>query len=96
MPNFRLGGREARERLAKRYPIGTRVELAYLCNDEPGMPSGLRGTVKGHDDQPALLMSWDNNRSLSLFPGEDSFRVLTPEEIMEEQTQSQDEGMTMQ
>ncbi|MDR3344446.1 MAG: DUF4314 domain-containing protein [Oscillospiraceae bacterium] len=94
MPNFKLGGREARERLAKRYPIGTRIELNSLCNYEPGMPTGLRGTVCGHDDQPSLLMAWDNNRSLSLLPGEDSFRALTPEEIMEEQ-QEQDEGMTM-
>jgi len=96
MPNFRLGGREARERLAQRYPIGTRVELDSLCNDEPGMPKGLRGTVVGHDDQPSLLLAWDNHRSLSLFPGEDSFRTLTPEEIAEEQTESQDERMTLQ
>jgi hypothetical protein len=60
------------------------------------MPEGLRGTVTGHDDQPALLMSWDNNRSLPLFPGEDSFRVLTPEEIAGEQAESQDGGMTLQ
>jgi hypothetical protein len=38
MPNFRFGREEARKRLALRYPVGTRVELAYLCNDEPGMP----------------------------------------------------------
>jgi hypothetical protein len=92
MPDFRFGGREAREHLTKRYPVGTRVELAYLCNDEPGMPTGLRGTVVSHDDQPSLLMSWDNTRSLSLFPSEDSFRTLTPEEIVEEQTE-QDQGM---
>jgi hypothetical protein len=84
MLNFRLGDprqadrREARKRLALRYPAGTRIELQSLCNDAPGMPTGLRGTVTGHDDQPALLMNWDNHRSLSLFPGEDSFRVLTP------------------
>ncbi|MDR1570182.1 MAG: DUF4314 domain-containing protein [Oscillospiraceae bacterium] len=61
MPNFRLGGREVRELLAKRYPVGTRIELESLCNRELGMPSVLRGTVCGHDDQPALLMSWDNH-----------------------------------
>jgi hypothetical protein len=60
-----------------------------LCNYEPGMPTGLRGTVMGHDDQPSLLMAWDNHRSLSLFPGEDSFRVLTHEEIAEEQAEAQ-------
>jgi hypothetical protein len=102
MPNFRSGdpsradGREARERIAKQYPAGTRVELQSLCNYEPGMPPGLRGTVMGVDDEPSLLMSWDNHKSLSLFPGEDSFRTLIPEEIAEEQSQSQDEGMELQ
>jgi hypothetical protein len=95
MPNFRLGGCEAREQLTKQYPIGTRIELQSLCNYEQGMSTSLRGTVKGHDDQPGLLMAWDNNRSLSLFPGEDSFRVLTPEEIMEDKTSSEDERMTL-
>ena len=42
------------------YPLGTRIELGYLCNDEPGMPEGLHGTVAGMDDQPSLLMGWDN------------------------------------
>ena len=95
MPDYRLGGCEARERLAKRYPVGTRVELNSLCNDEPGMPTGLRGTVVAHDDQPALLMAWDNNRSLSLFPDEDSFRTLTADEIAEEQAAALDEGMSL-
>ena len=95
MPDYRLGGREARERLAQRYPVGTRLELNSLCNYEPDMPIGLRGTVVGHDDQPSLLMAWDNNRSLSLFPGEDMFRKLTPEEIAEEQAASLDDGMNL-
>jgi hypothetical protein len=95
MPNFRLGGREARERLAKQYPVGTRIELQSLCNYEPGMPTGLRGTVTGHDDEPGLLMRWDNGRGLKLYSNEDSFRTLTPEEVLEEQAQSQDEGMTL-
>jgi hypothetical protein len=70
------------------------VELEYLCNDEPGMPVGLRGTVLAIDDSPSLLMSWDNNRSLSLLPGEDRFRKLTPEELLEESGCNQ--GLTMQ
>ena len=26
------------ERVKERYPVGTRIELKGLCNDEPGMP----------------------------------------------------------
>ena len=63
------------------YPIGTRVELNYMCNDEAGMFQGLRGTVAGVDDQPALLTDWGNGRTLSLLVAEDSFRKLTQEEI---------------
>lgn len=63
------------------FPKGTRIELISLCNDERDMPKGLRGTVVGVDDQPALLMRWDNSRTLSLLVGEDHFRKLTQEEI---------------
>lgn len=77
------------ERIKAQYPEGTRIELQGMCNDEPGMYPGLCGTVIGVDDQPALLMKWDNGRSLSLFPGEDSFRVV-------EQEQTQEPGPTMQ
>jgi len=85
---------EKKKALEQQYPTGTRVELNFLCNDECDMPSGLRGTVVGVDDQPALLMRWDSERTLSLFPGEDSFRRLTPEEITAEQ--SQESEMKMQ
>ena len=80
-----------KERLKQMYPVGTRIELNALCNDERDMPPGLRGTVVGMDDQPSLLMHWDNGRTLSLFPYEDSFRKLTPEEIANEQTEQRQE-----
>ena len=77
------------ERVKAQYPVGTRIELKGLCNDEPGMPSGLCGTVVGVDDLPALLMEWDNGRGLSLLPYEDSFSVI-------EQEQAQESCPTMQ
>ncbi|MDR1630695.1 MAG: DUF4314 domain-containing protein [Oscillospiraceae bacterium] len=84
---------EKKKLLAQKYPVGTRIELNSLCNDERDMPSGLRGTVTGMDDQPALFMKWDNGRSLSLLPDEDSFRKLTPDELAEEQSEALNEGM---
>ena len=77
------------DRVKAKYPVGTRIELAGLCSDEPGMSPGLCGTVIGVDDQPALLMKWDNGRSLSLFPGQDSFRVIEQEEAMEPEFQQE-------
>ena len=51
-----------------------------LCNDERDMPAGLCGTVIGVDDQPALLMKWDNGRGLNLLPFADSFAVIQNEQ----------------
>ena len=68
------------EMVKKQYPVGTRIQLDSLCNDERGMPSGLCGTVVGVDDQPALLMKWDNGRSLSLMLFDDNFTVITQEQ----------------
>lgn len=80
--------REKIERVKRQYPVGTRIQLHSLCNDEQGMPSGLCGTVVGVDDQPALLVEWDNGRSLSLMPFEDEFTVLELE-----QTEQQEQTM---
>lgn len=64
--------------LMRDYPIGQRVKLTELVNEEPHLPPGTMGTVVGYDDQPALLMSWDNGSSLSLLPFEgDRFETRT-------------------
>lgn len=67
------------EMVKQQYPVGTRIRLNSLCNDERDMPAGLCGTVIGVDDQPSLLMKWDNGRSLSLMPFEDDFTAVGQE-----------------
>lgn len=42
------------ERVRRQYPVGTRIQLHSLCNNERDMPPGLCGTVVGVDDQPSL------------------------------------------
>lgn len=73
------------------YPPGTRLELINMDDPYAPVPSGTRGTVQYVDDVGQIGMKWDNGRSLSLIPGEDSFRRLTEEELAEEQNQNMTE-----
>ena len=64
------------------------------------VPDGTRGTVKFVDDMGTVFPDWDNGRGLGVVYGEDSFRKLTPEELLEEQqkediNQDTDMGMNM-
>ena len=67
------------ERMQEKYPPGTRVEVVSLCNEEEHLKPGMKGTVVGVDDQPALLVDWDNGSSLSLLIGQDQFAVIQQE-----------------
>jgi len=78
--------REQVQRIKYRYPPGTRIRLDHM-DDPLAVPDGTEGTVQAVDDAGQLLMKWDNGRSLSLVPGEDSFSV-----ILQQQEQG---GMTM-
>ena len=59
--------RELVERMQEKYPPGTRVEVVSLCNEEEHLKPGMKGTVIAVDDQPALLVNWDNGSSLEDF-----------------------------
>ena len=74
------------QRIKGQYPPGTRIRLGHM-EDKQAVPEGTEGTVDLVDDIGQIHMKWDNGRTLSLIPGEDSFSV-----IPQEQTQ----GMTMQ
>ena len=82
-------GRNKIETVKRQYPVGTRIRLNSLCNDEQDMPDGLCGTVIGVDDQPALIMKWDNGRGLNLLPFEDDFAVIGQEMDVETGQQEQ-------
>lgn len=82
------------ERMQRNYPPGTRVVLNHM-NDPQAVPDGTRGTVTYVDDAGQLGMKWDNGRGLSLIPGEDDFRKLTPEESAEEQNRTETEDFSM-
>ena len=67
------------------YPPGTRLVLDQM-DDNGAVPLGTHGTVAYVDDAGQLGMKWDNGRTLSLVPGVDSFRKLTEQELLEEQS----------
>ena len=86
--NKKMNDWERTARMAKiykeMYPAGTRIELIQMGDDPRPVPPGTRGTVVYVDDMGQIGMKWDNGQSLSLIPGEDSFRVLNQEEIASE------------
>lgn len=77
---FMLYQRDYVAHMREKYPPGTRVEVVSLCNEEEHLKPGTKGTVVGVDDQPALLVNWDNGSSLSLLIGQDQFRVIPEQE----------------
>lgn len=87
------------EMMKERYPKGTRICLDNMENDPHPIPPGTKGTVIAVDDAGQLLMKWDNGRSLSLIPGEDSFHKIQDEvqteEISEELAEEPEINMTM-
>lgn len=56
------------------YPKGTRIVLISMDDPYTKLVPGDKGTVVGVDDAGQIMMKWDSGSSLSLIPGEDSFR----------------------
>lgn len=85
--------RRTAERMKETYPPGTRIQLDHMEDPWAPVPPGTRGTVQYVDDIGQIGMKWDNGRSLSLVPGEDSFRKLTDAELAEENNQKNNNDM---
>lgn len=71
----KLPDRETVERIRKRYPAGTRVQLLKM-DDPQAPPAGTMGTVQGVDDLGDLMVFWDNGSSLNAVYGEDRWRII--------------------
>ena len=96
--------RRIAESTKKLYPPGTRIELINMKDPYAPVTSGTRGTEKFVDSMGTIFPEWDNNRTIGIVPGEDTFRKLTQEEIeaenqskseVENETPDEDSGMTM-
>lgn len=86
--------RRTAERMKESYPPGTRIQLDHMEDPWAPVPPGTRGTVQFVDDIGQIGMKWDNGRTLSLVPGEDSFRKLTDVELAEEQYKNNNNDMS--
>ena len=72
---MRFPSNETGERVRRRFPAGSRVEL--LCMDDPQAPPvGTKGTVRGVDDTGSVMVVWDNGCGLNVVFGEDSCRII--------------------
>ena len=89
--NMPFPSREHVESIRKNYPPGTRIVLNNMNDPYSPVESGSRGTLRYVDDCGQLGVAWDNGRSLSLIPGEDSFHKLTQQEIIQEQRMKMEE-----
>ena len=86
--------RRTAERMKETYPPGTKIQLDHMEDPWAPVPPGTRGTVQFVDDIGQIGMKWDNGRTLSLVPGEDSFRKLTDVELAEEQNKNNNNDMS--
>ena len=75
------------QRYKEMYQPGTRILLEQMGDDPRPIPPGTKGTVRVVDDIGTVHCDFDNGRHLGLIPGEDSFRRLTQQELLDERSE---------
>lgn len=70
--------KEVLEQLKKQYPMGTRVELVRMKDDQ-APPIGTRGTVIGVDSIGSIMVRWDNGSGLHVLYEEDACKIIEEE-----------------
>lgn len=63
------------KRLRNMYPVGTRVRLLKM-DDEQAPPYNTLGTIRNIDDMGTIHVAWDNGSSLGLVYGIDRFETV--------------------
>ena len=84
--------REQVEKIREKYPAGTRIRLHSMEDPYAPIAAGTEGVVQAVDDAGQIITKWDNGRSLSLIPGEDSFSVISKPEEQEMETPKMEMG----
>jgi hypothetical protein len=85
------------ESIKEQYSAGTRIRLESMEDPYAPVPPGTEGTVDFVDDIGQIHMKWDNNRSLALIPGEDSFSVISRlEQSQLSENETEQFGMKME
>lgn len=72
---MRFPNKEIVEQVRKDYPVGCRVELVRM-DDEQAPPIGTKGTVRGVDDTASIMVRWDTGSGLNVVYGVDCCRKL--------------------
>ena len=62
--------REIIQKLKETYPVGTRLKLIQM-EDDQAPPVGTLGTVYGGDALGSILVKWDNGSMLNVILRED-------------------------
>ena len=84
------------ERIRQQYSAGTRICCDNMSDDPQPIEPETLGTVRGVDDAGQVMVSWDNDRSLSLIPMVDSFHIAEPsEELVDEPEEAEGQNMGM-
>ena len=76
MANSRFPSREAVERVRKKYPEGTRVELVQMDDPYSRLKPGDKGTVRFVDDTATVFVDWGCGSGLGIVYGVDRVRKL--------------------
>ena len=64
--------------LRQQYPMGTRVELVRMKDDQ-APPVCTRGTVIGVDDIGSIMVRWDNGSGLNVLYEVDACKIVQEE-----------------